>query len=293
MKKMFAVILTAVIMLLPSCGTVENPTEAAVEYLIKNTDTLGIGSIGGDWTAVVLAKAGKGDALLEDYRANVREYVQNKGGVLHSTRYTEYSRTVYALTLLGEDARNISGYNLVKYLFDYDAVSKQGVNGVAWALLALDTAGVDDAEIGDLRKRYIDNILAAQNEDGSIGSFVGSEVDITAMCLRALGAYISRSDVAAACDRAVDYLASRQGESGGFPSPYGEASEPIAQVLLALDAMGCEHNDERFAYSLSDALLDYQNRDGGFAHTLGEKSDRLATEQAAWALIECEIEVEQ
>lgn len=289
MKRLLAVIFAAVFVLC-SCEASADPVSAAADYLIKNADTPGYGS---EWTMLALYKADRADGLADAYIEDVHDYVQGREGVLHATSYTEYSRVVYTLATLGEDTRDVGGYDITAALFDFESVTRQGVNGTAWALLALDAAGVADAEIGDLRERYIENILTSQNKDGSFGALVGSEVDMTAMSLRALGEYITREDVAAACERGIDYLASRQSETGRFPSAYGEACESVAQVMLALDACGFSHTDARFAYSLADALLSYQNRDGGFAHTSGGEAMRISTEQALWALVQCEIEVEE
>ncbi len=287
MKKILALLLIFIIFI-PSCASDESPLEGAVRYLKKNTQVLAPASIGGDWTALVLAKSAPGDGLLTQYRENASAYVAEKGGVLHSSRYTEYSRLVYVLELtrdtIGLDPRNVGGYDIISPLYDFDAVTKQGINGAAWALMALDARS--DPDSAAVREDYISHILLAQNADGSFGSLKHSEVDVTAMCLRALAAHTDNHDVAAACDRGVGYLAAAQGESGGFPSPYGEASEPIAQVILALDALGLSCTDPRFdaETTLLDALLAYRNRDGGFSHSIGDDSDRLATEQAAMAL---------
>ena len=259
--------------------------ESAVEYIIEETRILVPGSTADDWVAMVLARSCEGETMLEWYTRAFYKYIDDKEGVLHVTRYTEYSRFVIVSHYLGEDPYNINGYDIVSPLLDAEIVAKQGVNGAAWALMAIDLVESPDAYS---REYYISQMLDAQNEDGSIGSLTGSEVDVTAMCLRALAPYCDRSEVAAACERGVEFLAARQGESGGFKTAYGESCESVAQVILALDALGLNINDERFDAdtSLYDALLSYRNRDGGFAHTAGGKSDLMATEQAVLALIE-------
>ncbi len=268
-----------------------SPLDDAVDYLIKNTEVLTVGSVGGEWMAMIFALMGMHDELLDEYCENVRAYISERDGVLHTARYTEYSRTVLALTIVGEDPRDVDGYDLVKPLLDFESVTKQGVNGAAWALIALDAADDNSEDTASARERYISYVLSAQNEDGSIGGLVGSEVDMTAMALRALAPYTERADIATACDKGIGFIAERQGESGGFPSPYGESSETVSQVLLALEALGIPLDDSRFNadISLVDVLLSYQNRDGGFAHNTGGESNRLATEQAVLALLEYEV----
>ena len=291
-------VLAAVIVIIFACIAVcgcsnrknTDPLDSAVNYLVKNTDMLTVGSVGGDWTAMILAGIGSHDELVNVYRENARLYISEKGGVLHNTRYTEYSRVVLALDAVGENPHDIGGYNIVTPLLDFEAVTRQGVNGAAWALMALDAVDDNSGDIGAVRERYISYILSAQNDDGSIGGIVGSEVDMTAMCLRALAPYTERSDIASACDRGVDFIIERQGTSGGFPSPYGESSETVSQVLLAFDAIGVVLDDPRLNadVSLIDVLLYYQNRDGGFTHNVGGESNLIATEQAVLALLEYE-----
>ncbi|MBQ8249940.1 MAG: terpene cyclase/mutase family protein [Clostridia bacterium] len=268
-----------------------NVLESATRYITDKTVGLVPGSAADDWKAMILARTGEGEDMLREYSADLHEYIAGKAGVLHKTRYTEYSRLVIVSYYLGEDPYNINGYDIVSPLHDAEIASKQGVNGAAWALMALDLVGSDDAYS---REYYIAYMLDAQNEDGSIGSLAGSEVDMTAMALRSLAPYCDRREVAEACERGVAFLAARQSESGGFETAYGESSESIAQVILALDALGLDINDERFDAdtSLYDALLSYRNRDGGFAHTKDGKSDLIATEQAIFALLQIDSDSE-
>lgn len=287
MKKL-SVLLFAFLLFIPSCAQKDTPLDGAIRYLVKNTQSLAPASIGGDWTALVLAMNDPENELLADYRENTRSYIKEKDGVLHGSRYTEYSRLVYVLSLtesaVGLDPLDVDGYDIVSPLYDFEAVTKQGINGAAWALMALDALGATDSD--EICGEYVSFILAAQNADGSFGQIAHSMADITAMCLRALAARRTDPAIMEACERGVVYLADAQGDSGGFPSPYGESSETIAQVILALDALGYSLTDPRFdaEVTLYDALLAYRNRDGGFCHNIGDDSDRLSTEQAALAL---------
>ncbi len=285
------IVIAIIICLKPVVNRDTDVLGSAVEYIKEETGVLTPGGSAHDWAALILARTGDSGTELGAYREALYEYIDSKKGVLHKTRYTEYSRIVIVSYYLGEDPYNINGYDIVSPLLDAEIASKQGVNGAAWALMALDLVGSDDAYS---REYYIEYILDAQNEDGSIGSLVGSEVDMTAMCLRALAPYCDRDEVAKACERGVTFLASRQSESGGFSSAYGESCESVAQVILALDALGLDINDESFDAntSLYDALLAYKNRDGGFAHTAGGESDITATVQAALALIETRDDTE-
>ena len=282
----FAILLAVALLVFCGCADNKSPLDSAVAYLVKNTETLAPASIGGDYTAMALAQTANNGSLIDEYKNNLLNYVAERKGILHSTRYTEYSRISIGAAAVGLDPKNIGGYDIITPLLDFEKVTSQGINGAAWALIALDTCNVTD-NIGDIRLDYVEYILASQNVDGSFGRLSGSEIDITAMCLRALAGYTSDASVAAACERGIDFIAASQSDSGTFLSPYGESSETISQVLLALCALDMGLDDPRFDAntSLTDALLAYQNPDGGFSHLKGSKSDRLATEQAVLALI--------
>ena len=290
----FAVILIIIISIIAVKFFLEKNVDvldSAIEYIKDNAASLVPGNTSDDWAVMILARAGTDESTLESYTQALRKYIADKEGVLHARRYTEYSRLVSVIYYLGENPLDIGGYDVFSPLLDYEIVTKQGVNGAAWALMALDLYNNTDDEA---REYYISSMLDAQNEDGSIGALVGSEVDMTAMCLRALAPYCDRSEVAKACERGVTFLASRQSESGGFNTAYGESSESTAQVILALDALGLDINDERFdaEKSLYDALISYRNRDGGFSHIKGDKSDLMATVQAVLSLFEIDTEAE-
>jgi len=168
-----------------------------------------------------------------------------------------------------------------------EKVKNQGINGCAWALMALDCGIKTPNGADNARESYISLILSAQNEDGSFGSLKHSEVDITAMCLHAIAPYTDRAEVADAVTEGVGYIIAAKSESSGFPSPYGESSEPISQSIMALCAL--KLTDSELYTALLDELLTYRNEDGGFAHNKGADSDRLATEQALQALIAADL----
>lgn len=287
-RKVCAVIAAVLAILLLNIQAVDerSVTERGIDYLTSGLSAEDAG-VGLEHTVIALSKADPENPLMDAYRDNITGYIKQKSGVLHTSRYTEYSRTVIALAAIGEDPTDIGGYDLTRALFDYEKVRSQGVNGSAWALMAIDAAELADGGAYRFRNAYIADILAAVNPDGSFGSLKGSEVDVTAMCLRALAPYCDRTDVREACVGALAYLASVQSESGQFPSSYGEASESVSQVICALAALGITEAEAGFdaPVTLTDALLTYQNPDGGFAHIIGGESGRLATEQAVYALI--------
>ena len=216
--------------------------------------------------------------------------MKEKNGILHERKYTEYSRAVLAVTAAGRDVKNVSGYNLLSYLYDFDKVIFQGTNGAAYALLALDSKNYEDPE--NLREKYIEFILGRQNTDGGFSlSGKESDVDVTAMCLQALSKYTHREDIKAAVSKGISYLSESQNEKGGFSNFEAENSESTFQVIMALCELGYDIDDERFVkngVSLYDNMMSYYMGNGAFCHIKGGKENLMATEQALYTL--CNIE---
>ena len=82
-----------------------------------------------DWSILQLARSGNlTDAMRQDYLASLAEKLRACGGVLDKSYYTQYSRTILALTACGENARDFAGYDLTAPLANYDQTVWQGVN---------------------------------------------------------------------------------------------------------------------------------------------------------------------
>ena len=183
--------------------------------------------------------------------------------------------------------------NLLLPLADLEKTTAQGVNGAAFALLALDCGGYElpqnsAAAVQATRDGYVDAILTRQNADGgwSLGGGA-SDPDLTAMALRALARYRSRADVSAAVEAGLSCLSQMQEENGAFSSWGTESSESVSQVLTALTELGLSLDDARFVkngQTLEDVLLRFAQDDGSFAHTPEDGGNLLATTQAFYAL---------
>ena len=269
--------------------------DRASTYLTAAVSAPRYGSLGGEWTVLALARGGADTetAYFTDYYAALEQTVREANGVLSERKYTEYSRVILALSALGKNARDVAGYDLTLPLGDYEKTAAQGVNGVIYALLALDSRDYPmpqnaAASTQATRQLYVDAILAAQLTNGG-WSFMGEDADpdLTSMALQALAMYREQSSVRPAVDRALVCLSAMQNADGGFSSWGSENAESCAQVLLALNALGLDTDDSRFVkngHSVLDALLTYQNADGGFCHERGGETNLMASEQAACAL---------
>lgn len=277
--------------------TVEEAVAQTAAYYYDRASELPVGEAGSDWAVIALIRSDSKmpDGFYDAYAALLEQKITDCGGVLDATKYTEYSRTVLALTALGKDPRNIGGYDLLIPLADFDKVCVQGLNGPIWALIALNAGAYElpanpEAATPATAEMYLQKILTSQNEDGSFALDAGAEgdVDITAMALQALAFYDEREDVSPVIEKAVNYLSAVQDDDGGYSTWDEPNAESCAQVLTALASLGISAEDERFVKngcSVSDALLTYAVGDGTFMHSKAQNtSDPLGTEQAFYAL---------
>ena len=270
--------------------------ESTGEYLLSQV-VPGVGSVGGEWRALGLARAGKITSELSDgYYENLVSYIEeNRSAKLDARKSTENSRVIIALSAIGKDAKDVAGYNLLEPLADYDFVTWQGLNGPVFALIALDTYNYEIPNSGDgvtqtTRENLINYILESQLENGG-WTFFGStaDPDMTGMAIQALAPYYSKNaDVKNAVDKALDVLSASQQDNGGFASWGTVNVESCAQVLTALASLGIDADtDERFiknGNTLVDAIMEF-SVENGFAHIKDSAYNQMATEQAYYALV--------
>ena len=267
--------------------SVADSMQAAAAYVLSTVPAPQISSVGGEWAVIGLARSGYDvpQQYFDTYRETVETYTAECDGVLHSRKYTEFSRVALALTAIGADPTNIAGYDLLAPLADFDKTVWQGINGPIWALIALDSGDYPS----ELRQKYVDEILANQQPDGG-WTLNGdtSNADLTAMALTALANYCDQEAVAESVDKGVACLSKLQSADGTFGGGDTADSETIAQTIVALTALEIDLEDERFVKNgnaLLDALLRFQQEDGGFLHTAdGTQSDLMSSEQCLYAL---------
>lgn len=249
-------------------------------------------TFGSEWLAIALARSGR--SVPDSYYDSVVKAVQDAKGQLSDRKFTEYSRTILALTAIGKDPTDVGGYDLLSKLADMDDVTYQGINGAIFALIALDSGKYDvptAAEGGNQTTRdgLVAYILKQQLSDGGWAlSGSNADPDMTAMALQALAPYrTGDAAVLAAVDKAIQTLSDMQQANGGYSSWGTLNSESCAQVLIALATLGIDPvSDSRFAkngLTVLDALLSYAVS-GGFRHTADGEVDAMATEQALCAL---------
>ena len=277
---------------------VETIYQATGSYLeaLSAEHTPTVGSVGGDWIIIGLARSGRD--VPDAYYDNVVDYVKqniNDAEQLHRSKSTDNSRVILALTAMGKDVTDVDGHDLLQGLTDMAYLTKQGINGPVWALIAFDSGKYEIPAAHEgakqvTREELIAYILSAQLEDGgwALSGDVG-DPDMTAMALQALAPYYDTDEaVAAVVDAALKALSDAQQEDGGFGSGGTANSESAAQVIVALAALDIDPNtDERFVKngrSVIDALCGYYVDGGGFRHLSDGERDGMATEQGYYAL---------
>lgn len=254
-----------------------------------------------EWEIIDLARYGYTNVpMYETYYASVEEKVKETGAIIHKSKVTENERTILALTALGVDCTDVAGYNILEPLYDETFVTKQGINGVVFGLLAIDAANAPDSLEEDgtnIREFLVQEILTAELSTGG-WTFIGaSDPDMTGMAIQALAPYYNtNTDVKEAVDRGLDVLSNMQRDDGGFASWGSLNSESAAQVVTALSALGIDADtDPRFVkngISVLDNLISFKDEaTGGFRHIKKDQNgnvcgeNAMATQQGTYALV--------
>ena len=286
--------------------TLDSAIEDTAEYMYKTVASPQVGSIGGEWAVIGIARSGYevSEKYYQKYYATVEAYVKSLDGNLHEKKYTEYSRLIVALSSIGKDPSNVAGYNLLTPLGDYDKTIWQGLNGPIWALIALDSGNYDipqnpKVKTQTTRDMYINRILECQLQDGGWSLFGGtayatsgdgvSDPDITGMALQALAKYQDIADVKKATEEALECMSKKQNARGGFASWGTENSESCVQMIVALAELGIPLDDVRFVKNgktMLDNLMTFYLKGNGFLHTAaGSGSNQMASEQGFYGLV--------
>ena len=266
---------------------------AAVLATLNKTNNVGIGSTNGAWLTLALARGGVIDGTNTEGVAT--KYLSSLSSALRKgstnlSQPTDYARVTLAMTALGVEAPE----SALSVLRDYDAVTTQGINAVAYALMALDSKPYDESNTA-LRDKYVAYLLDNTCTKGGwvYGGDKTSEadVDMTAMALQALAPYYLKGDanVKTAVENALAALKTAQKATGGFSSYGTYNAESTAQVIVALTALGIDPTSDAWSKDYGnpiEALLHFYNADTSkFRHASNGLDDQMATEQSAYALV--------
>lgn len=256
--------------------------KAPEEPLFSGDFLKGAGSTAGDWYPFGMAALGLEDdypAYLAALRENVRQRYAEEGG-LSSNKATEWHRVTLAALACGADPTRFTltadgaGIDLLRDgVFYRKNITRQGINGCIWALIALHArpfAAPADAlnTEATLARTLLDAALpgGGWNMRGT-----APDTDVTAMAIMALAPlYETDAEARAALDLALNVLSAAQLPTGGFAEEGAENCESSAVVLTALCCMGIDPEaDARFiknGRTALDALLSYRLPDGSFTH---------------------------
>lgn len=273
---------------------------ATMAQLASTVSAPSFGTNGGEWTVISLARGeyyAKDSAYFTEYYNRIVETVNEtassvslQNGALHKSKSTDNSRLIVALSSIGKDATKVGNWNLVKPYEDFNWIKNQGINGVIWALIALDTNDYQTADT-TIRQQCVDYILAKQFADGGWAlSGSAADPDVTSMALQALYPYKSQSKVENAAEKAFSCLSSIQNDDGGYSSFGGPNAESCAQVIVAAATWGINPDtDVRFTKNdknVLDALLaHYSEEKAAFKHVVSGDVNAMATDQACYALV--------
>ncbi len=252
----------------------------SLEYLSQQNPDL---SYGNEWE--VIAKANLGQDIPADYLKSVTQTVKENQGQLGRL---ENQKVIIALTLMGEDPRNVAGYDLVKEMIENPTITT--LNGQIYTLLAADS-GAYQLPAGK-RQELVEIIVNSELEQGGF-AFYGNQpsIDISAMALAALAPYQEQAEVKAVINRTVEFLSQQQTNNGGFINEAGggDTSEAVSQVIIGLSTVGVDPSSESFTkdgHDLLDHLADFQNADGSFSHLEGvAPTNSMSSQQALLAQI--------
>lgn len=293
-----------------------NSLTKSVDQILKETSQYMLSidtnpAKGSEWFVLGLARSGMDldDQYFSTYYNHIANYLKENDGKLTNTAlYTEYSKMILVMTAIGKDPRDIAGYHLFSYLSDFDKVTKQGINGPIWALIALNSREeYEFPEAAGVTNQTTEEKLIAYILEGELSgggwAMTGdnADPDITGMALQSLAPYYNKNGcekITAAIDRAVNRLSEIQNSNGGYSTMNAETSESCAQVLTGLCALGIDPmTDARFikdGHWIVENLISYHIGNSGFMHVKagaannggaeGGTVNGMATEQGYYAL---------
>ncbi|RXM72914.1 cell wall-binding repeat-containing protein [Clostridium tetani] len=264
------------------------------------------GTWSSDWKTVAFNKSGLQLPKNYNYKylEDTKKLLKDSKGYFY--KVTDYERITLGVVAAGGDPRNVGGYNLLDKIYNFHdpknpnrKIDFQGLNGVIYALIALDTKNYEIPAGAKFTREYmLDYVLENRNTDGGWDLNMSgnkSDVDITSMTLIALAPhhdYVSKNGkkVTDAIKGAIDWLSKVQRQDGGFNSWFTENnSESCAQTIIGLCANGIDPTSAKFTKNrnLVENLLRFQQSNGEFYHLMdgSEGVNGMSTEQAYQAIL--------
>lgn len=228
--------------------SLEKQTNSTAEYVKEAVQAPRLSPVGGDWAVKGLAESElRVDSDYFDmYYDNVRAAVKSSKGQIQEQYYSDYARVVIGLTAIGKNPSQVEGYNLTEPLDAYEELTMQGVNAVAYTLVAANTAGVQLVH----ENAYIEFLMNAMESM--------EQVDYVAMSLLGLSFYRENEEVEAVIEKGIRYLSDVQQENGSMGS-----CESTSEAIVVLSQLDIDvFRDDRFVKnkgSLGESLMSYKD----------------------------------
>jgi energy-coupling factor transport system substrate-specific component len=286
-----AMVLVAVLAVLPASAHAASPSARAVGYLSGAQN--GDGGFGGaprqgstqlhsGWVALGLASAGRNPRAVERDGNSVIDYLRGGAGSLNDTG--ELERTILVLRASGVDPRSWDGRDLVAELQKRRRSdgSYGTINWTAFALMSLRASGVGGTG------KSVSYLVKQQNRDGGYGfsPAASSDADDTGAVLQALAAGGKRGTSSAR--RAVAYLKRVQHSDGGFGQMASQPSNSQSTAWAVQGLVAAGRNPASFkhgGHSGLDFLRSMQRGDGSFRYSRSSAQTPVwVTAQALMAL---------
>jgi hypothetical protein len=271
----------------PSTGDIQAAINAASNYFLSKPS-----GVSSDWSAIGLARTGF--KLPIAYYQKLANNVSSSKGDFNLV--TDLERTILGITVTGGDASQVDGYNLIEKLYNHNKMTSQGINGLVFALLALDSKNYSVSDNAEwTRQKIINQIISRQNQDGGFVLGSGkSDPDITAMTFTALAPYADNQALLQAdtLTKAANWLSLNQQSNGGYLSYGLDSSESVSQAIIALTSNNIDPASVKYTkngINLLDKLFKFRLPDGSFSHAMQLRSNGMATEQALQALVAYKI----
>lgn len=264
-----------------------------------------VSSTASDWTVVFLGRLGIGEdysAFLNRANTYVKEkYDANPSTGLSTNTPTEWHRLTMAVLAAGGDPTHVGGHDLIAdgtYNCLACAPWEQGMNGAAWALLALDSKGYEVPEGAKYTREDLISYILGKELSGGGWSLDDKnpslDLDITSMVVYALAPHAAENEkVREAVNRGLDVLRSKISTDGDYNYGGTYNCESVAQAIIAFTSMGINPatvTNASSGKSLLDGLLKYYSTGtGGFLHAYYDDKNQnrpnsMATDQAMEAI---------
>lgn len=279
------ILLITVSITVSSCGKADIESDldlhikTTAQYLVKEVPEPAPGDIGGEWRVIGIYQSGIKDSKKygKQYIINLKKILKAKEGKLNVEYASAYARISLCLGLLGENPKEVDGYNLFLPLESKDEFLELGCTAMSYALVASNVSG-EKLAAEDV---YISGIISDLAERKNMDYLS----DYFSMSLVGLSFYKDkREDVNNAIKRYVAKISELQQEDGSMGN-----CDSTAEAVIGLCQIGINpHKDKRFVkngHSLIDGLGLFADDKGGFFHKEGdEKINPMSTEKALLAM---------